>query len=900
MTPVPSDDAETIRLREDASRARNWKRWGPYLSERQWGTVREDYSADGESWTYFPHDQARSRVYRWGEDGLLGLTDRECRLCFAVALWNERDPILKERLFGLSGPEGNHGEDVKEQYFYLDATPTGSYLKALYKYPQREFPYARLVEENRRRGRLDPEFELADTGVFDDGRYFDVAVEYAKASPEDILIRLTVANRGPEPAALHVLPTLWYRNTWSWGRTGEGYWPRPRLHREGTHAIVGEHASLGRYRLTVSGSPALLFTDNETNAARLFGAANPAPWVKDAFHDHVVHARADAVNPTGVGTKAAAHYRLDVPAGGSATIRLRLAADGEAGGPVDGPEADAVFAARIREADAFYDGHVPAALEPGERAVVRQGYAGLLWSRQFYHLIVKDWLEGDPAQPPPPAARRAGRNAEWEHLFNRDVISMPDKWEYPWYAAWDLGFHLIPLAHVDPEFAKAQLVLFTREWYMHPSGQIPAYEFAFSDVNPPTYAWAAWRVYKMTGARGARDRVFLSRMFQKLCLNFTWWVNRKDRRGRNLFGGGFLGMDNIGVFDRSQPLPGGAFLEQADGTAWMGMFCLLLLEMSLELAHENPACEDMASKFFEHFVAIADAVNSLGGTGLWCPDDGFYYDELHTDGRVVPLRVRSMVGLLPLLACAVLEEGTIAKFPGFAKRMHWFLDNRPDLASRIAFVEHDHGHRLLALPSRERLVRTLEYMLDEREFLSPYGIRSLSAVHRDQPFILRLDGQEHCVAYTPGESTTGLFGGNSNWRGPLWLQMNYLLIEALERYHHFYGDDLQVEFPTRSGRRMNLAQVAAELARRVAALFVPDAAGRRPCHGDDPRFRDDPHWKDLVLFHEYFCGDTGRGLGASHQTGWTSIVIRCFEDLARDRAAGAAVTSAARPAPNAA
>ena len=584
MTRTEHDDAETIRLREDGTRTRNWTRWGPYLSERQWGTVREDYSADGDSWSYFPHDHARSRVYRWGEDGLLGITDRECRLCFAVALWNERDPILKERLFGLTGPEGNHGEDVKEQYFYLDATPTGSYLKALYKYPQREFPYARLVEENRRRGKLDAEFELVDTGAFDESRYFDVFAEYAKAAPEDILIRLTIANRGPESAVLHVLPTLWYRNTWAWGRAGEGYWPRPRLHREGAATIVGEHASLGRHRLTLAGSPVLLFTDNETNEARLFGAPNPSPWVKDAFHEYVVTGRTDAVNPDGVGTKAAAHYRLEVPAGGSATIHLRLTADTEAGGPADGPEAEAVFTARIREADAFYDQHVPAALEPGERAVVRQGYAGLLWTKQFYHLIVKDWLEGDPAQPPPPTSRRSGRNAEWRHLFNRDVISMPDKWEYPWYAAWDLGFHLIPLARIDPEFAKSQLVLFMREWYMQPNGQIPAYEFAFSDVNPPTYAWAAWRIYKMTGARGARDRVFLSRMFLKLSLNFTWWVNRKDRLGNNLFGGGFLGMDNIGVFDRSQPLPGGAFLEQADGTAWMGMFCIVLLEMALELA----------------------------------------------------------------------------------------------------------------------------------------------------------------------------------------------------------------------------------------------------------------------------------------------------------------------------
>ncbi len=876
-------DPETLRLTEDAARERNWTRWGPYLSERQWGTVREDYSADGACWDYFPHDHARSRVYRWGEDGLLGITDRECRLCFALALWNERDPILKERLFGLTGPEGNHGEDVKECYFYLDATPTGSYLKALYKYPQAAFPYARLVEESRRRGKLDGEFELADTGVFDDGRYFDVTAEYAKASPDDVLIRITIANRGPDTAALHVLPTLWYRNTWAWGRTGEGYWPTPRLWHDGDDTIVGEHASLGRHRLIAAGAPTLLFTDNETNAARLFGAPNPSPHVKDAFHELVVHGRADAVNPAATGTKAAAHYRLEVPAGGETTLHLRLTADGEPGGPASGPEADRVFATRIREADAFYARRVPRSLGEGEQAVVRQAYAGLLWSKQFFHFVVRDWLEGDPAQPPPPPGRREGRNAEWTHLHNRDVISMPDKWEYPWYAAWDLGFHMIPLARIDPEFAKRQLVLLTREWYMHPNGQIPAYEFAFSDVNPPVYAWAAWRVYKMTGARGARDRTFLSRMFQKLCLNFTWWVNRKDARGRNLFGGGFLGMDNVGVFDRSTALPGGGFLEQADGTAWMALYCITLLEMALELAQDDPACEDMASKFFEHFVAIADAMNTLGGSGLWCPEDGFYYDQLHANGAVVPLRVRSMVGLLPLLACTVLEEETITRLPGFAKRLRWFLDHRPDLTSRMALAEPDHGHRLLALPSRERLERTLAWMLDEAEFLSPHGIRSVSQAHRERPFVLAVNGHEHRVEYTPAESTSGLFGGNSNWRGPVWVQMTYLLVEALERYHHFYGDSLRVECPTGSGRRTHLGDVARELSRRVASLFAPDETGRRPCHGDDPRFRDDPHWRDLVLFHEYFCGDTGRGVGASHQTGWTALAVRCFEDLARER-----------------
>ncbi len=879
-------DREAVRLAEDANRTRNWKRWGPYLSERQWGTVREDYSADGDPWRYFPHDHARSRAYRWGEDGLLGLCDREGRLCFALALWNGRDPILKERLFGLAGPEGNHGEDVKEDYFYLDATPTASYLKALYKYPHAAFPYARLIEANARRDKTADEFELVDTGVFDGDRYFDVTVEYAKASPDDVLVRVTVANRAAETATLHVLPTLWFRNTWAWGRSGEGYWPRPRLGRDGAAAIVAEHASLGRFRLAAEGAPDVLFTDNETNTSRLFGVANPVPCVKDAFHAFVVDGRADAVRADGEGTKAAFHYVLDVPSRAAAVLRLRLTADGEPGGPVAGPDADAVFADRLREADAFYGRRIPASLADEERAVVRQGYASLLWSKQFYHYVVQDWLEGDPAQPPPPAARRTGRNADWEHLYNRDVVSMPDKWEYPWYAAWDLAFHMLPFARIDPLFAKEQLVLFTREWYMHPNGQLPAYEFALGDVNPPVHAWAAWRVYKITGPRGARDRVFLSRIFQKMSLNFTWWVNRKDARGHNLFGGGFLGLDNIGLFDRSRPLPDGAVLEQADGTAWMAFYCITLLEIALELAREDPAYEDMASKFFEHFVAIADAMNAFGGTGLWSPEDGFYYDQLHRDGETIPLRVRSLVGLLPLLACTVIEETTLEKLPGFRKRMRWFLDNRADLAGPLTWAERDGGRRLLALPSRERLERTLRYMLDEGEFLSPHGIRSLSRVYRDRPYVVRIGDDEYGIHYTPAESDTLLFGGNSNWRGPVWFPVNYLLIEALERYDYFYGADLRVECPTGSGVTMTLAEVARELARRLATLFVRDAGGRRPCDGHDGRFRDDPQWRDLVRFNEYFCGDSGRGLGASFQ-GWTTLAIRCFENLAAGRGARA-------------
>jgi hypothetical protein len=898
-----TDDFVSRCLTEDSERIRNWKRWGPYLSERQWGTVREDYSADGTCWDYLPHDHARSRAYRWGEDGLMGITDRQGRLCFALALWNGRDPILKERLFGLAGPEGNHGEDVKECYFYLDSTPTHSYMKGLYKYPQAEYPYGWLVEENRRRGKHEPEFELSDTGVFDGDRYFDVTVEYAKAGPDDILIRITAANRGPEEAALHLLPTLWFRNTWSWGRSGEGYWPKPNLS-VGEGAITAEHASLGRWLLTFDGTPDLLFTENETNVERLFGAPNSGRYVKDAFHEYLVHGRKAVVNPDQTGTKAALHYSFNVPAGSEVTLRLRLRErqdepnrqDLKEKGEVTSTDSfDRIFSDRIREADQFYANRIPSALTAEERAVVRQAYAGLMWSKQFFHFSVKDWLEGDPAQPPPPPSRRNGRNSEWQHLYNRDVISMPDKWEYPWYAAWDLAFHLTAFARIDPQFAKDQLVLFLREWFMHPSGQIPAYEFAFSDVNPPVQAWAAWRLYKMTGARGARDRVFLARVFEKLNLNFTWWVNRKDAKGNNLFGGGFLGLDNIGVFDRSRPLPNGGILEQADGTSWMAFYCVTMLSIALELAQDNPAYEDMASKYFEHFVAIADAMNELGGSGLWEDDDGFYYDQLHVDGRVIPLRIRSLVGLIPLLACEILEEEQIARFPGFAKRMRWFLENRADLAHSITYAEMGHGHRLLAVPTRQRLERVLRYMLDENEFLSPHGLRSISRVHAEHPYVFSEGGQEYRVDYGPGESTTGLFGGNSNWRGPVWFPINYLLIEALERYHHFYGDSLRVECPTGSGRMMNLGEVASELSRRLTGIFLPDENGRRPCHGDDPRYAADPAWRDLVLFHEYFHGDSGRGLGASHQTGWTALVVRCFEDLARTRSERLRATRSGAP-----
>jgi hypothetical protein len=890
--------AEARRLEEDARRETNWKRWGPYLAERQWGTVREDYSEHGTAWDYFPHDHARSRAYRWGEDGLLGICDREGRLCLALALWNGRDPILKERLFGLTGGEGNHGEDVKECYFYLDATPTHSYLKALYKYPHAAFPYQRLVDENRRRGKAEPEFELIDAGAFDESRYFDVTAEYAKAGAEDVLVRVTVANRGPEAASLHLLPTLWFRNTWSWGRTGEGYWGKPKIWRASEGDLEAEHESLGRYRL-VAGlgpfgrPPAMMFTDNETNSERLFGSANAQPYVKDAFHRFLVDGAAGVLNPAHVGTKAALCYRLDVPAGGEVAVRLRLcAADHTPADPL-GDRFDSVFDERIAEADAFYAERLPGGMTDDELRVVRQGYAGLLWSKQFFHYVVKDWLEGDPAQPAPPAGRERGRNSDWTHLYNRDVISMPDKWEYPWYAAWDLAFHMVPFARVDPEFAKQQLLLFLREWYMHPNGQVPAYEWAFGDVNPPVHAWAVWRVYKMTGARGHRDRLFLERAFQKLLLNFTWWVNRKDLGGHHLFSGGFLGLDNIGVFDRSAPLPTGGHLEQADGTAWMAFYCSTMLSIALELASEDPAYEDVASKFFEHFVAITDAINTLGGAGLWDEQDGFYYDELRTAGGGSPLRVRSMVGVIPLFACEVLEEEVLGRLPGFKKRMQWFLDHRADLAQGISYMcarasedSRATRRRLLAMPSQERLQRVLQRLLDEREFLSPFGLRSLSKVHEHEPYVFHADGREYRVDYVPGESTTALFGGNSNWRGPVWFPLNYLLIESLEIYHHYFGDAFKVECPTGSGRFMTLEQVAKDLSARLSRIFLADKHGRRPVHGDDPRFASDPHWRDLVLFYEYFHADSGRGVGANHQTGWTALVIHLIEDLGRARVAG--------------
>ena len=895
-THVP--DPESKRVAEADAGAVPWRRFGPYLSERQWGTVREDYSANGDCWNYFPHDHARSRAYRWGEDGLLGICDDEGSLCFALALWNGKDAILKERLFGLTGPEGNHGEDVKEHYFYLDSTPTHSYMKGLYKYPQAEFPYRRLVETNRGRGRGEREFELEDTGVFAESRYFDVQVEYAKAGPEDVLARVTVVNRGPEAAVLHVLPTLWFRNSWSWGDAGVA---RPEIVRSGEGGAVAQ-GPRGRFGWSAAAAsdgtkPQWLFTENETNTERLWNQANRTPYVKDAMHARVVEGKTSAVNPEMRGTKASAWYELRIPGGGEVTLDVRLTraeagAKGEAG---VGAGFGGVLADRRREADAFY-ALAPRGfdrLAPAERNVARQAAAGLLWSKQLYEIDIPRWIQGD-ANLPAAGERQLGRNAEWRHLNNKDIVSMPDKWEYPWYAAWDLAFQTLPFARLDPQFAKDQLVLLLREWYMHPSGQIPAYEFAFGDVNPPVHAWAVWRVYKMSGPRGKRDRSFLARCFQKLLLNFTWWVNRKDPSGKNLFSGGFLGLDNIGVFDRSRPLPTGGHLEQADGTAWMAFYCGTMLSMALELAggeggQRDPAYEDMATKFFEHFIGISDAMNTLGGTGLWDESDGFYYDQIRTEGGATPLRVHSLVGMVPLLAVEVLESEVIDRLPDFKARMEWFLKHKAEVPWRqtcSACGEHAHrgNHRLLAIPNRERLERVVTRLMDEAEFLSPYGVRSLSKFHKDNPYVFHAQGEEFRVDYTPGESTTGLFGGNSNWRGPIWFPLNFLLVEALERYHHFYGDTLTVEFPRGSGKRINLQQAGSEIRRRLVGLFVPSAgpASSRPCHGDDPRFATDPAWKDLVYFHEHFHGDTGRGLGATHQTGWTALVLNMPEKPSTD------------------
>jgi Glycosyl hydrolase family 63 C-terminal domain len=878
----------TERARLHAAGA-EWKKWGPYLSERQWGTVREDYSAHGTAWDSFPHDHSRSRAYRWGEDGIAGFSDEAQRLCLSLALWNGRDPILKERLFGLTNGEGNHGEDVKELYYYLDATPTHSYLKTLYKYTQSEYPYARLVEESRRRGIGAAEFELADSGAFDADRYFDVFAEYAQAEPGDILVRITAYNRGSHAAPLHLLPQLWFRNTWSWKHGSS----RPQIASTEGGALRAQHAELGTRYLYADGSPQFLFTDNDTNSERLWGAANASRFVKDGFHRRVVNGDEAAINPERTGTKAAAWYRFDVPAHGSVSVRLRLSA-----ARFEDPFArfDQTFELRRNEADEFYDEIQHGMNDADERSVQRQAFAGLIWSKQYFYYDVPEWLEGDEAQVPPPGNRKRGRNSEWVHLNNADIISMPDKWEYPWYAAWDLAFHCIPFAILDAEFAKQQLVLLTREWYMHPNGQIPAYEWAFGDVNPPVHAWATWRVYQIDRKRSGRgDLEFLERVFHKLMLNFTWWVNRKDAEGRNVFQGGFLGLDNIGVFDRSATLPTGGHIDQSDGTSWMAMYALNLMRIALELAQTNHVYEDIATKFLEHFLHIAEAMASRchDGSGLWDDNDKFFYDVLHLPGgRHVPLKVRSMVGLIPLFAVETLEPELLEKVPEFARRLEWFLNYRPDLAALVShWNEAGRGkRRLLSLLRGHRMKRLLRRMLDESEFLSPYGVRALSRVHAEQPYVFRVDGMDLTVRYQPAESDSGLFGGNSNWRGPIWFPVNYLLIESLQKFHHYYGDEFRIECPTGSGIFLSIEEVANELSRRLTRIFLKDEAGMRPVFAHHPRLQTDPHFRDYLLFYEYFHGDTGRGVGASHQTGWTGLAAKLLMPR-KSETAGAQRTS---------
>ena len=866
--------SEDVRLQQVRELGIPWKKWGPYVSERQWGTVREDYSETGNAWDYFTHDQARSRAYRWGEDGIAGISDDQQHLCFALALWNGRDPILKERLFGLTNGEGNHGEDVKEYYFYLDSTPTHSYMKYLYKYPQRAYPYVELLEANRRRGRAEMEYELIDTGVFDDDRYFDVFVEYAKYSPEELLIQISVCNRGPEAAPLHVLPTLWFRNTWSWVRNPP---PKPMLRQIDPRTVTASHSILGDRYLHADRAVPWLFTENETNNERIFRTPNAAPYVKDGFDNAIVHGVTSAVNPRRMGTKAAAHYELSVPPGGTIALRLRLGPRQLTATEAFGPEFDSVLSAALREADAFYGRVIPAGVSADETAVMRQAFAGMLWSKQFYYYPVNKWLN-DQILPPDCQRRLATRNRQWIHLESVDVISMPDKWEYPWFAAWDLAFHCIVLARVDLDFAKGQLELITNQVYLHPSGQIPAYEWNFSDVNPPVHCRATWHVYLMDkSARGKGDRAFLERQFHKLLMNFTWWVNRKDTFGDNVFEGGFLGLDNIGIFDRSAPLPTGGLLEQADGTSWMAMFCLDMLTIALELALENPVYEDLACKFFEHFVYIAAAMDRIGVNAdeLWDEEDGFFYDVLRLpSGDARRLKVRSMVGLIPLFASAVLPDETLQRLPAFKERTEYFGRENAVLMSQISHpAEHGVGGRHLLAPfNAAKLRRVLLRMLDESEFLSPYGVRALSRYHRDHPYVVQVEGGTYRVDYEPAESSTGLFGGNSNWRGPIWMPVNMLIVQSLRRLYSYYGDAFTVECPTGSGHKMTLWQVADELARRLSSVFLRGPDGRRPVYGMTRKFQTDPHWRDLVLFYEFFHGDNGAGIGASHQTGWTGLV----------------------------
>jgi Glycosyl hydrolase family 63 C-terminal domain len=872
--------AEERRLEEAHTRQAHWRRWGPYLSERQWGTVREDYSPYGAAWDYFPHDHARSRAYRWGEDGIAGISDNHQRLCFAIALWNGEDPILKERLFGLTGTEGNHAEDVKEYYFYLDNTPSHAYMKYLYKYPHLAFPYTQLVQENQRRGYHDPEFELMDTGIFEDDRYFDVVIEYAKNSAEDMLIQISVTNRGSEERSLHLLPTLWFRNTWSWDTTGKKPSLKEYSSTDQTHLIEANHPTLGTRWLYCESPDKLLFTENETNYERLFGTKNTSPFVKDGIDRYVIHKEESAVNSEQVGTKAAGYYLLTIGAGQEKVVRLRLSDSADLSEPF-GDAFTSILKTRQFEADEFYRRIDPNPLSDDARNVQRQAFAGMLWSKQFYHFVIENWLKGDPNQPPP--NRQYERNAEWIHLFNDDILSMPDKWEFPWFAAWDLAFHTIPLAMIDPAFAKRQLDRLTREWYMHPNGQIPAYEWQFGDVNPPVEAWATWRIYQIEQQLyGRADTDFLERVFQKLLLNFTWWVNREDEEGNNIFEGGFLGLDNIGVFDRNAELSSGAKLEQSDGTSWMAMYSLTMLKIALELAKDKPPYEDIASKFFEHFLYITDAMNQVGDNHLplWEEEDGFYYDVVHLPNQPGShIKVRSIVGLLPLCAVEVFDSKVTEHLPDFKRRVDWFKEHRPHLTQSIVSMEAKGTGKLLSIVNVERLKKVLQKLLDETEFLSDYGIRSVSKIHEAYPCVLNIGGQEFRLQYEPAESRSGTFGGNSNWRGPIWVQMNYLLIEALQKFHHYFGEEFKVECPTGSGQWMHLGEVSTELSRRVTNIFLRNEAGERAVFGGNARFQTDPHWRDFVLFHEYFHGDNGAGLGANHQTGWTGLIATLIATL---------------------
>ena len=871
---------EQKRLNDARELGVPWKKWGPYLSERQWGTVREDYSHDGNAWDYFSHDQARSRAYRWGEDGMAGYSDDKQLLCFCVALWNGRDPILKERMFGLTNSESNHGEDVKEYYFYIDSTPTHSYMKYLYKYPQGEYPYRDLVETNRRRSREEFEYELLDTGIFDEDRYFDVFVEYAKADPEDTLVRISVHNRGPEDAQIHILPTLWFRNIWTW----EHDQPKAALGQVDGNKIHASHHLLGEYTLLCEGAKELLFTENESNNEKLWGNPNASPYVKDAFHRYVISGETDAVNPAKKGTKAAAHYVLDVPAGGSKVVRLRLSTK-----PMSFDDFDKVFDARLADANEFYDRITPTNLNADERRVHRQALAGMMWSKQYYYFDLDRWLSEHDAHPLLGSGQGKSRNAEWFHMLNSDVISMPDKWEYPWYAAWDLAFHTIALSLVDFDFAKDQLLLMLRNLYAHPNGQIPAYEWNFGDVNPPVHAWATIFLFRIESQLGRADLRFLEKSFQGLMLNFNWWVNRKDPEGRNVFAGGFLGLDNIGVFDRSAPLPTGGHLDQADGTAWMAFYCQCMLQIALILTDYDNMYEEIAFRFLEHFIWIAYAMDRMGTNHdeMWDSEDGFFYDLLHfPNGDVTRLKIRSMVGLLPLCASTILENDDLMSHPKILELVNLFRKRHPEVIQKIAAAEDVEvggymGRRLLTNANKPKLLRILHYMLDENEFLSPFGIRSLSKYHLDHPFVFYLQGQEYKVQYLPAESNTGMFGGNSNWRGPIWMPVNVLIIRGLLSMYPFYGPDFKVECPTGSGNYMTLFDVAKEIARRNASMFLRDADGKRPVYGGTKKFQEDPYWKDYILFYEYFHGDNGAGLGASHQTGWTGLVARELDLFAR-------------------